>query len=36
VNKELKQLERDGIIRITYSHFLILDLAALSAIATEM
>jgi CRP-like cAMP-binding protein len=36
VNKELKQLERDGVIRITYSHFLILDVAALEAILAAL
>ncbi|MDK3023147.1 Crp/Fnr family transcriptional regulator [Cupriavidus taiwanensis] len=36
VNRELKQLERDGIIRITYSHFLILDVAALNAVAADL
>lgn len=32
VNRELKQLERDGIIEMTYSHFIILDEQTLSAI----
>ncbi len=32
VNRELKQLERDGIIEMTYSHFIILDEQALSTI----
>lgn len=36
VNRELKQLEREGMIRITYSHLLILDVAGLNAIAVEM
>lgn len=32
VNRELKQLEREGAIAMTYSHFIILDEQALSAI----
>jgi CRP-like cAMP-binding protein len=36
VNRELKQLEKDGIIRTTYSHFLILDVKRLEEIVGGM
>ena len=32
VNRELKQFERNGIIEMTYSHFIIIDEQALNAI----
>lgn len=32
VNRQLKQLERERVIRTTYSHFVVLDVAALRAI----
>lgn len=32
VNRELKQLERDGMIEMTYSHFIIIDEQALNAV----
>ena len=35
VNRELKQLERDGVISMTYSHFTIRDKAALKAIVVR-
>lgn len=33
VNRELKQMEREGIIRTTYSHFVVLDMQSLREIA---
>lgn len=33
INRELKQLEREGVIQTTYSHFVVLDLQRLQAIA---
>lgn len=35
VNRELKNLEREGIIRTTYSHFVILDVAALERVVEQ-
>jgi CRP-like cAMP-binding protein len=35
-NRELKQLEAKGLIRLTYSHFVILDIAALRAVAGDL
>jgi CRP-like cAMP-binding protein len=35
VNRELKQFERDGIIEMTYSHFIIIDEQALKAVITD-
>ena len=35
-NRELKQLEAKGLIRLTYSHFVILDIAALRAAAGDL
>lgn len=34
INRELKQLEEDGAIRTTYSHYVVTDLKLLQAIAT--
>lgn len=33
INRELKQLERDGVIQTTYSHFVVLDIQQLRAVA---
>jgi DNA-binding transcriptional regulator LsrR (DeoR family) len=35
VNRQLKQLERESIIRTTYSHFVILDVNALQSIVAQ-